>query len=63
MKWEYEVIEISEGSFFTGKMKVADFKKSLNELGEQGWELVSITSNKDAGMGNSIAVLKRKAPL
>lgn len=49
-KFEYKVIRISSYD--------RDLEKRLNELGQEGWELVSI--NKDEDVWNRQLVLKRK---
>ncbi len=45
VKWEYKIIDL-----FTKK----GLEKKLNELGEEGWELVNTFANSNG------AVLKRK---
>lgn len=49
-KFEYKVIRINSYD--------RDLEKKLNELGQEGWELVSI--NKDEDVLNRQLVLKRK---
>lgn len=45
-----------------GKLEIEDFNFKLNELGEQGWELVScIPSNEGNGKTREVsAVFKRR---
>ena len=43
-KWQYRVLdskEASGGGFFGGKAR-ADIETYLNELGEQGWEIINL---------------------
>lgn len=62
MKWEYRtvVFEVS-GWFIGGKLDGQAFNNRLNQLGEQGWELVSVfdTNFTQGGTRDVIAVLKR----
>ena len=42
MKWEYKVIKTdTKGCFLGGKFDHNTFEQLLNEVGHQGWELVS----------------------
>ncbi len=66
MKWEYLTIMMATGGNWFGLGGVLDgeaFNAKLNELGEQGWELVSVF---DTNMGHGktrdvVAVFKRPA--
>lgn len=65
MKWEYTSILISStGWFATGEIDVQKLTDHLNELGEEGWELVNtFDTNYDQGATRDvIAVLKRPPP-
>jgi hypothetical protein len=63
MKWEYTTL-MFEGSgwFSVGNLDGEKFNGRLNELGEQGWELVSVfdTNRHEGGTKDVIAVLKRQ---
>jgi Domain of unknown function (DUF4177) len=39
--WEYKTLDYKERSFWTGTVKIDNLEAQLNELGRQGWELVS----------------------
>jgi hypothetical protein len=58
--WEYMIINIRSENYRLDPKAVKD----LNELGNEGWELVSITSvNFKTGATDNIAmVFKRPAP-
>ncbi len=57
-KWEYSVVDIEYGQVFPNVGKVVkiyvnsnlldskDFYQALNELGKNGWELVSVTESR-----------------
>jgi len=47
--WEYKALSLDP-------KYVADYERTLNNLGEQGWELVSMVPDS----GKAIATLKRR---
>lgn len=56
--WEYKYLEV-------GGRKPDKMERQLNELGQQGWELVSIAAPPKGQMGafstsSLVAVLKRR---
>jgi Domain of unknown function (DUF4177) len=62
MKWEYLTVKFStSGVFSSGQLDGEAFNEKLNELGEQGWELVSVFgTNLPEGMTRDVvAILKR----
>ena len=62
-KWEYKTIKVELKGFLGGILDIPDFTAKLNQLGEQGWELVS-TFDTNLGNGASreaIAVFKRRS--
>ncbi len=64
-RWEYKSIQFKTRGIMGGVVDIDQLDAMLNNLGSQGWELVScIASN--AGYGhtrNVVAVLKRKASM
>ena len=56
MRWEYKTIIFTKRAFFTGVINAEAFDAQLNELGRDGWELVSVVSNQMQGV---TAVFKR----
>ena len=62
MMWEYKTIKSDTTGFVAGgKFDQNSFEQILNELGEQGWELVSVfDTNMEGGKSRHVvAVLKR----
>ena len=53
-QWEYRVL--TAGSFFKG-VKDEDFEAELNQLGEEGWELVAFRTIENSNQAQ--AVFKR----
>jgi hypothetical protein len=66
-KWEYRIIDTQEvpvgGIFgiFKGKSRQA-VEAYLNELGEQGWEIVNFDALEWKGCGAFRGVAKRERP-
>jgi len=63
MKWEYTTIMLSASGFWLGgKLDGQAFTDKLNELGQQGWDLVSAfdTNMLRGKTRDVIAVLKRQ---
>jgi hypothetical protein len=62
MRWEYRTVMFDvTGWFLGGVLDGAKFNDRLNQLGEEGWELVSVfdTNLHQGGTRNVVAVLKR----
>ena len=55
MRWEYKTIKVKR-AFLTGGIDAEVFEVQLNNLGREGWELVSVNQNQ---MHSVVAVLKR----
>ena len=58
-KFEYKVLEIKPKSAWTLKTDYVDLNDTLNELGKQGWELVSSYPNAEYSL---IVILKKELP-
>lgn len=64
MKWEYKTIKMStHTTSAAGKLNEAAFDKALNDLGEQGWELVGVfpLSQTIGETRDVVAAFKRQA--
>jgi hypothetical protein len=62
MKWEYTTLMFeAEGWLLGGVLNGEKFNNRLNELGEEGWELVNVfDTNVQGGRSrNIVAVMKR----
>lgn len=62
-KWEYYTVMFqATGFWFGGKLDGNSFNEKLNELGEQGWELVSVfdTNMLRGETRDVVAVFKRR---
>ena len=61
-RWEYKTITVdTKGAWLGGKLDAVEFDRMLNELGHEGWELVStFATNKGHGESrHAVAVFKR----
>jgi len=56
MQWEYRTLKQHAQQGWGGEFDAAELDRRLNELGEHGWELVSVLDT------NLVAVLKRPRP-
>lgn len=56
MRWEYKTINFVKRKFFNGAVDTELLEVQLNDLGRDGWELVSVTQNQMRGV---VLVLKR----
>lgn len=62
MKWEYTtVLADARKGFGGGKFDVQALTDHLNELGEQGWELVtSFGTNQDLGSTRDVVLIMKR---
>lgn len=56
-KWEYKVVGLELKGVWAKNREQEEWEKLLNELGDQGWELVAFAM---AGLQYPKALLKRK---
>ena len=63
MKWEYKTLNFATSGTLAGDtFDPAAFTVALNELGAEGWELVSVFHNTSAARTvHLVAVFKRPA--
>ncbi len=54
MRWEYKTVKAKRNFF--GFIDAAAFQVQLNELGRDGWELVTVNQSQSS---STLAVLKR----
>ena len=61
--WEYMTLMLGAGGFFGGNISGDTLTQKLNELGSQGWELVTAfdTNMSHGRTRDVVAVLKRPA--
>jgi hypothetical protein len=62
MQWEYlSVVRSTTGALLGGHLDRQAFTEQLNDLGERGWELVSVFPTTRGGTTlEVVAVLKRR---
>jgi len=61
MKYEYKIVTNDIKGVFSKKINVSEIENNYDKYGKDGWELVSIISNNDAGYTRQIvATFKRK---
>ena len=63
MKWEYNTVKLATKGFMGGKLDEVEFTKYMNELGSDGWELVTaFDTNKSYGETRDVvAIFKRES--
>lgn len=61
-RWEYKSLKVATKGFAGGILELEIFEKELNNLGSQGWELVSCfdTNQAQGASREVVAVFKRK---
>ena len=61
MKWEYTTVKMAATGFTGGKLDEDAFTDCMNELGNQGWELVTAFGTHQGGgqTRDVVAVFKR----
>ena len=64
MKWEYMTVLASASGWLGGKIDAQAITNRLNELGREGWELVSaFDTNMYEGLTRDVVlILKRQGP-
>lgn len=60
-RWEYQVLQLDATGFYGGKINAEAMDHELNDLGQEGWELVtSFDSNKYQGETRSVFLLFKR---
>ena len=61
MKWEYKTIKLATTGFAGGKLDETKLEHFMNELGSQGWELVSaFDTNQAQGETRDVVVIFKR---
>lgn len=60
MKWEYKTIKLATTGFVGGKLDEKKLDEYMNQLGEQGWELVSGFSTIGSGNTRDVVVVFKR---
>ena len=61
-KWEYKIVnskDVSRKGVFRGRNR-EELEEYLNNLGEDGWEIVNIDSHKLEGRTSFVGLAKRE---
>jgi hypothetical protein len=63
-KFEHRILHVTPGSVWSIKIDAQELTDTLNELGRQGWEVVSAVDTDISGTGVKalMFVLKRELP-
>jgi hypothetical protein len=60
-KYEYKVLDVVAKGFFGGKVDFLALNEKLDELGEEGWEVVAMEdTNMYEGASRSIVVILKR---
>ena len=61
MKWEYKTIKLAATGFLGGKFDAEQLDRYMNELGAQGWELMTgFDTNKSYGETRDVVVIFKR---
>lgn len=61
MDWEYKTIKLAARGFMGGKFDENQLDSYMNELGSQGWELVTgFDTNKNYGETRDVVVIFKR---
>ena len=61
MKWEYKTLKLGASGFWGGKVDENEMEQYMNQLGQQGWELVTaVDTNKAYGETRDIFVIFKR---
>ena len=61
MKWEYKTMKLQATGFIGGKLDETKLDYIMNELGAQGWELVTgFDTNKGYGETRDVVIIFKR---
>ena len=61
MRWEYKTVKLATTGFLGGKFDAEQLDRYMNELGSQGWELVTgFDTNKSYGETRDVVVIFKR---
>jgi hypothetical protein len=61
MKWEYRTVKLATSGFLGGKFDEKQLDAYMNQLGSQGWELVTgFDTNKSYGETRDVVVIFKR---
>ncbi len=61
MQWEYRTIKLPAKGFLGGKFDEATLNESMNQLGSEGWELITgFDTNKSYGETRDIVIIFKR---
>jgi hypothetical protein len=61
MQWEYKTIKLQTKGFLGGKFDEAALDEFMNQLGSEGWELVTgFDTNQNYGQTRDIVVIFKR---
>ncbi len=61
MKWEYKTIKLETTGFSGGKLNEKNLEYQINQLGEQGWELVTaFDTNQSQGASRYVVTIFKR---
>ena len=61
MRWQYHTLKIHPGGFWGGKVDSDQLGSTLNQLGQQGWELcTSFETNTGQGASAEVVLIFKR---
>lgn len=61
MKWEYKTLKLKTEGIFGGKINETKLDNFMNQLGDEGWELVtSFSTSQSFGESRDVVVIFKR---
>jgi hypothetical protein len=61
VRWEYKTLKLGTKGFLGGKLDEVELETKMNELGKDGWELVSaFDTNQSHGETRDVIVMFKR---